>query len=124
MRIFAPDDGGNIEVVASEDPSHISLAIRPDRDAPEFMQWFHFSVEGARGVPLHFKIINAGECTYPDAWEGYDVCASHDLTHWFRVRAQFDDETLSFHHTPKNDLIHFAYFAPYEVTRHEALLAR
>jgi len=122
MRIWAPEDGGNIEIVSAGET--VELAIRHDAGAPEYMQWFHFRVDGMRGIPLDFRIINAGECTYPDAWEGYDVCASHDLIHWFRVRTTYEDGVLRFRHAPKSNTIHFGYFAPYEVERQDALLAR
>ena len=47
-------------------------------------RWFNFRVTGAKGRPLALDIVNAGEASYPRAWEGYRACASYDLVHWFR----------------------------------------
>src|SRR5262249_45407991 len=57
-------------------------------------------------------------------WEGYRACTSYDHERWFRVPTRFDGETLSIDHTPEHDVVHYAYFAPYPLARHERLLAR
>jgi hypothetical protein len=47
-------------------------------------RWFNFRMTGVADVPLTLHIINAGSCSFPDAWPGYQACASYDLEHWFR----------------------------------------
>jgi hypothetical protein len=42
------------------------------------------NVEG-KALTLH--INNAGKCSFPVAWQGYQACASYDLEHWFRCSA-------------------------------------
>jgi murein tripeptide amidase MpaA len=123
MHIDADLDGGAIEIVEAKDLGAIELLLRPDTQA-EFMQWFHFRLRGKAGRPAAIRIANAGKATYADAWEGYRACASYDHERWFRVPTRFDGEALSIDHTPERDVVHYAYFAPYPLARHERLLAR
>jgi murein tripeptide amidase MpaA len=72
-------------------------------------------------------IINAGQSSYPEAWQGYKACASYDLQHWFRVQStSYDPQTgaLTISHTPEHSCVRYAYFAPYSLERHAALIAR
>lgn len=39
---------------------------------------------GVADQKLTLHIFNAGDCSFPKAWEGYQACASYDLEHWFR----------------------------------------
>jgi hypothetical protein len=39
------------------------------------------------GKDLTLHINNAGQCSFPVAWQGYQACASYDLEHWFRCAA-------------------------------------
>jgi murein tripeptide amidase MpaA len=59
-------DSGAIEVLRLDDPSDIQLRIRSD-NAADFAQWFHFRLQGAAGVPLTLRFMNAGACAYPRA---------------------------------------------------------
>ena len=77
LHISTQFDSGAIEVLSLDDPSDIRLNIRHD-NASEFAQWFHFSLQGACGVPVHLRFLNAGNCAYPKGWEGYRVVASAD----------------------------------------------
>eukprot|EP00878_Enallax_costatus_P010763 GHUV01011240.1.p1 GENE.GHUV01011240.1~~GHUV01011240.1.p1 ORF type:complete len:336 (+),score=49.72 GHUV01011240.1:1466-2473(+) len=81
---------------------------------------------GVRGKPLTLNIFNAGDCSYPVAWEGYQACASYDLERWFRVPTKYSKEagTLTIQHTPDCDAVQYAYFAPYTYDRHQALVAK
>ncbi|MCU0659573.1 MAG: M14-type cytosolic carboxypeptidase [Polyangiaceae bacterium] len=69
-------------------------------------------------------LLNAGETTYPEGFEGYAVMASYDQRRWFRVPTSFDGEVLEFFHVPRGDLVTYAYFAPYSLDRQQKLLRR
>jgi murein tripeptide amidase MpaA len=122
-RITSDFDGGAIEVVSADDWERIELELRADTRAPEFMQWFSFCGEGGAGRPRRFQITNAGEATYPDAFEGYNACASYDGRYWFRLPTTFDGQVLTFEHTSQFQRAYYAYFAPFSLDRHHELLA-
>jgi len=124
MKIDSNFDGGNIEVVSAASPERVQLSIRADSNAEEFRQWFHFRVLDAKATPGRFEIVNAGATTYPDAWEGYRACASYDLKRWFRVPTEFDGQSLVITHAPTQETIHYGYFAPYSLERHQRLVQR
>ena len=124
MNIDAAFDGGSIEVVADRGDGAFELALRPDTNAEDFRQWFCFTLRGARGQACTLTIGNAGQATYPDAFEGYRATASYDGRRWFRVPTSFDGERLVVSHTPRADRVTYAYFAPYPWDRHEKLLRR
>jgi murein tripeptide amidase MpaA len=124
MKIDHDFDGGAIEVIRAETPDDIELAITHDTLAPDFRQWFAFRVRGIRGQAARITLSNAGEATYPDAFEGYRAAASYDRKRWFRVPTTFDGEELVIEHTPKNDEVFYAYFAPYPLERHARLVKR
>ena len=123
MLVDAEMDGGAIEVVDAGDPRAVELKLRPDTQA-EIMQWFHFRLRAEPGRAASIRIANAGQASYPDAWDGYRACASYDGHRWFRVPTTFDGEALSIAHTPEHALVQYAYFAPYPLTRHQQLLDR
>lgn len=116
-------------------------------------QWFHFQVSGAclspsvqrclvlpplsphrvclcagaAGQPLVMHITNAGESSYPTAWPGYKAVASYDMQHWFRVQDTSYDQAacvLTIRHTPDQQCVRYAYFAPYSWERHTELVMR
>eukprot|EP01052_Picozoa_sp_SAG31_P076219 SAG31_NODE_35482_length_322_cov_1.156951_1_plen_71_part_10 len=62
-------DSGSIEVVDASDPADIQLRLVPEPHSEledeTFMQWFHFRVSNAKGVPLRFRVLNAGDAAYP-----------------------------------------------------------
>lgn len=117
MFVSVPRDAGNIEVIDASDPAGIRLAIRADAHS-DHMQWFHFRITGVRGTPLRIQIENAGRCSYPKAWHGYQAVASSDRQRWLRVQTSYRDGVLHIEHTPGHDAIWFAYFAPYPMVRH------
>ena len=88
-------------------------------------RWFHFRLTGARGVPLTLHIVNAGRSSFPEAWPGYQACASSDYQHWCRVRTSYDAAAgvLTIQHTPEHDIAFFAYFAPFPLMWHQLLVA-
>lgn len=122
LHISTQFDAGAIEVLSLVDPQNIQLHIRRD-NASDFAQWFHFSLQGAAGVPVRLRFLNAGQSAYPKGWEGYRTVASYDRQHWFRIDTQFDGQVLSFGLTPESQCVYFAYFEPYSYERHLDLIA-
>ncbi len=122
IRISSAFDAGNIVVESAGCSDDIRVRIRPDT-AAEFAQWFHFRLSGAKGVPCTIRVLNAAECSYPEGWQGYRACASHDGETWFRVPTAYDGTVLTIRHTPEADAVWYAYFEPYSYERHQSLLA-
>ncbi|MBA1243485.1 M14 family metallopeptidase [Pseudomonas japonica] len=124
VDISADFDTGNIQLLDGSDPSNIRLAILPDSCSAHF-QWFHFRAEGLEVGRRHgFVITNAGQSSYPSAWQGYNAAASYDGVQWFRVPTEYDGQALRFNVTAEATGISFAYFEPYREARHFALIER
>src|SRR5262249_44611485 len=123
MRISSNFDSGNILCEACDDPADIRLAIRKD-NLSDFYQWFHFRLTGARGQDCVLRIVNAGSAAYPDGWKDYRAVASDDGARWFRVPTEYSGGVLTIRHRPAHDSIYFAYFVPYSMERHAALIGR
>jgi len=124
-------DGGNIQVVQLGAEGDMALRIIPDpyceTDKRAHMQWFSFRVAGVQGRKLRMQVTNAGEASYAPAWHGYEAAASYDSETWFRVPTAYDEAagTLTItHDSPAHNVVHYAYFAPYPMSRHESLVAR
>lgn len=117
IHISSSFDSGNIEVVDAADCTSIKLKIRKDTQS-DFLQWFYFSVAGARGKQCRISLVNAGDTTYPKGWEGYDVATSVDRQYWYRTPTEYDGQQLSWTVETESDLVWFAYFAPYSIDRH------
>jgi murein tripeptide amidase MpaA len=122
MRISSNFDSGNIACLASDDPADIRLAINRDNES-DFYQWFHFRLSGARGVECALKLTNAGGAAYTGGWPDYKAVASYDRRDWFRVPTDYDGTVLTIRHTPEQDAVYYAYFAPYSMERHADLVA-
>ena len=121
LSISTAFDAGAINIVKLDDHRDIQLNIRPD-NASEFAQWFHFRLQGAAGLPVTMRFLNAGESAYPKGWDGYRAVASYDRQHWFRVPTSYDGKTMTVQVTPLAQSIYFAYFEPYSWERHLDLL--
>ena len=121
ISISSTFDSGNIIVEECAEPEAIRLSIRRDHQS-DFYQWFHFRLTGAAGTPCRMTITNAGGSAYPKGWEGYHALASEDGDHWFRVPTRFDGEALTIEHTPRCQTMWYAYFAPFDLARHRALV--
>jgi murein tripeptide amidase MpaA len=121
MKISSAFDSGNIEVINAEDPANIQLKIRKDSNS-DFLQWFHFRLQGQRNTPYVMNIINAGEASYAKGWEGYRPCVSYDKKNWFRIPGEYDGKTLTIRHTPEYESVYYAYFVPFSYERHLELL--
>jgi murein tripeptide amidase MpaA len=122
LRIDADFDGGNILVKTIGDATG-DLNIRQDANGPWF-QWFYFRVRGAAGQRLRLRILNAGASAYPAGWPDYRACVSTDGETWTRTATGFTDGVLEIQHQATVDTVWFAYFAPYDLARHDRLLAR
>ena len=122
VRVSSAFDGGNITVLNGEGATW-DLEIARDHQS-EFLQWFHFRVSGAAGLPLTLRIRNAGQTTYPKGWVDYSARVSHDRARWRCADTSFDGTTLTIRHTPTSDSAWFAYFTPYAMERHHDLIAR
>ncbi len=122
IDINAAFDGGNIRVVAI-DGDRIDLEIVADHQS-DFYQWFSFRAAGVRGRRLTFRILNAGQSAYSFGWPGYKARASTDRVAWRMIDTRYDDGVLAFDWHGDTDLAWFAYFAPYTMAMHEALVAR
>jgi murein tripeptide amidase MpaA len=123
LHISSAFDAGAIEVLSLADPSDIQLNIRRD-NASEFAQWFHFSLQGAAGLAVTLRFLNAGQCAYPKGWQDYRVVASYDRHSWFRINTRFDGQEMALDITPETQCIYFAYFEPYSFERHLDLIGR
>lgn len=121
MFITSNFDSGNIEVLAMEQPDAIKLAIRHDAHS-DFYQWFHFKLYCEAGVEHVMHITNAGQSAYPDGWRDYQAVASYDRETWFRVDTEFDGQNLIIRHSPDQESVYYAYFAPYSYERHQDLV--
>ena len=122
ISINAAFDGGNIRLVGIEG-DRVDLEIARDAQS-DFYQWFYFRLAGARGRRLSFRIVNAGGSAYPFGWPGYAARMSTDRPAWRMIDTRYEDGVLSFDHAAGTDLAWFAYFAPYTMEMHEALVAR
>lgn len=123
MEISSDFDGGNIAVLSSDDASDIRLEIRPDHNS-DFYQWFHYRLSGAAGEACTMYIVNAAGAAFTDGWKDYRAVASYDRETWFRVETSYDREALEIRHTPEEDNVWYAYFAPFCMDRHASLIAR
>ena len=122
LKISHQFDAGAIEILKADLPQAIDLNIRKDSHA-DFTQWFYFRLQGAREEACTIRFMNAGRCTYPGGWDGYQAVASYDRSHWFRVPTTFDGKVMTISHMPEHDSIYYAYFEPYSWERHLELLA-
>lgn len=123
IRVSSQFDAGNIETVAVDNPADIQLKIRLDNESA-FFQWFYFRLQGAQNEPLKIRLLNANEAAYVDGWPDYRAVASYDRKSWFRVPTDYIDGELVIQHTPEQQSVYYAYFAPYSYERHLDLIAR
>lgn len=122
ITISSQFDSGAIEVLRADDPGNIELRIRSD-NAADIAQWFHFRLQGAAGVPVTLRFVNAGQCAYAKGWENYRVVASHDRQHWQRIDTAYDGTVMTARLVPDSNSVYLAYFEPYAWERHLDLLA-
>ncbi|MGJ3625844.1 M14 family metallopeptidase [Sphingomonas sp. MMS24-JH45] len=101
----------------------MNLEIARDHQS-DFFQWFYFRAAGVAGKRVTFRILNAGKSAYPPGWPGYRARASTDLDRWTMIDTAYENGVLSFDWQGETPLAWFAYFAPYTMERHAALVAR
>lgn len=121
VAISSDFDHGNIAVVDASDSKNIRLEIKPDGKA-KFFQWFNYRVEGAKGEALSMRLENASQASYVPGWSGYRAVASYDGETWVRVDTDYVDGVLTINHTPKKDVVYYAYFAAYPVERYHRFI--
>ena len=122
IQINAAFDGGNIRLVAIE-ADRIDLEIAQDHQS-DFYQWFYFRVAGATGRKSTYRIVNAGKSAYPFGWPGYKARVSTDRLSWRMIETRYAGGVLEFDWSGDSELVWFAYFAPYTMERHDALVSR
>jgi len=122
LTVSSAFDGGNIRTVAI-DGDRVDLEIVKDHQS-DFYQWFHFQIDGGAGRALTLNILNCAGAAYPDGWPGYRACVSADRELWTRAETSYEDGVLTIALTPAADSVWIAYFAPYPMDRHQALVAR
>jgi len=122
LTITADFDGGNI-IVQQILGDVAYLEIRKDEKA-DFYQWFHFAVHGAKGRAVTLHITNCAGSAYPGGWPDYQARYSAPAGEWRCATTTYEAGVLTIRHTPAQDLVHFAYFAPYSMAQHDALIAR
>jgi murein tripeptide amidase MpaA len=122
LEIDCAFDGGNIELVGLT-TAGADLTIRRDSNGSWF-QWFYFRVRGGAGRDLVLRIVNAGQSAYHEGWHGYRACVSADRENWRRTETGYADGVLEIRHRAEADELLFAFFAPYDLTRHAEFLKR
>jgi murein tripeptide amidase MpaA len=122
LSISADFDGGNI-VVQQIIGDVAYLEIRKDHMS-DFYQWFYFAVKGAKGRPVTLHITNCRHSAYPDGWNNYQARYSAAAGEWRCAATSYAEGVLTIRHTPTADSLAFAYFAPYTMAQHAALIAR
>jgi len=121
MQINSQFDGGNIECLSTDNANAIRLRIRKDKNS-DFYQWFYFQLSGAQGQACQLQIENAAGAAYPGGWKDYQAVGSYDLENWFRLPTEYENRKLDIVVTPELDSLYIAYFAPYSLQRHAALI--
>jgi murein tripeptide amidase MpaA len=123
ISISSSFDSGNISVTQINGDMAM-LEIRKDVN-PEFFQWFHFRLAGAKGRTVTLQITNCGSSAYPAGWQGYRARYSTDRQIWRQqAETSYQDGVLTIVHACDSDVVWFAYFAPYSMDRHHDLIAR
>lgn len=117
MKISSNFDSGNIEILNIDNHTNIRLRIRKDTYS-DTLQWFHFRLHGAEGYPCTIHIENAGQCSYPEGWDGYKALASYDRITWFRVPTTYHNGVLTIQHTPEDNSVFYAFWTPFSYEQH------
>eukprot|EP01035_Chromulina_nebulosa_P040616 gene40616-54917_t len=88
-------------------------------------EWPADIVAGMREMGLFGCIIREeyGGSAYPFGWPGYKTRVSTDRTEWRMTDTSYADGVLEWTWAVDTELVWFAYFAPYTMERHDALVA-
>ena len=122
IAITSAFDGGNIKLIGIHGDV-VDLEIVKDH-LSDFYQWFSFRVANASGRRLTFRILNAGQSAYPFGWPRYKARASTDRVVWRMIETRYEGGVLEFDWESDAQVAYFAYFAPYTMEQHEALIAK
>jgi murein tripeptide amidase MpaA len=123
LTISSSFDAGNIRVVR-QDETAADLEIVKDHMS-DFYQWFYFRVAGAAGREVTLRITNCAGSAYPNGWPDYKGVMSLDREQWLRIEdTSFSGGVLTMKLTPPQDVVWFAYFAPYSMERHHDLVTQ
>ena len=126
-------DGGNINfvgIVNGEVHVEVKDDVYTELETMYHKQWFYFRASGFSTSPdapeTKFVLANAGQCSYPDAWEGFNVVTSYDRVNWFRTPTAYNAEKGHLHWTMKvkSNQVYFSFFAPYSHERHLDLVGK
>ena len=121
VTIDSDFDGGNI-VYVNQSENTIELKIRKDINS-DFFQWFYFKANDLiPGDSYTFKILNAGDSSYPEGWKIHNVPYSFDGETWRRAKSNFQRGVLEFTIQAMSEKGEFAYFVPYSLERHKNTL--
>jgi murein tripeptide amidase MpaA len=123
MKINTNFDGGSIEIVDATDNSNVQLKLGKENNSDN-TQWFYFECEASKNKSHTIRIVNAGGSSFPKGWIDYQAVASYDKKKWFRVPTQFDGKELVIQHAPEHSVVSYAYFTPYTLEQHQALISR
>lgn len=123
IRISSDFDSGNI-IYKNQDGNIVNLEIRKDINS-DFFQWFYFRADDLQvGQSYTFRILNAGNSSYPEGWKIQNIPHSFDGKNWSRLKSHFEDGVLSFDCQADGPKAEFAYFVPYLLSRHEGMIER
>lgn len=150
-------DSGRIELVDIKDGDDgrskiVSLRIKPDPytelEKVSHSQYFSFrstiqttrhditNPESSRndndekGYPITYELVNADQCSYPNAWHGYHVFSTKSLENpdsWRReLSTHYEGGKLvwKYEHTNSMESVYFSYFPPFSYSRHLNLVEK
>ena len=131
IGINANFDSGNI-LIERVEANCVNLQLRSEpftesTDKRCHAQWFYFRSSHVKERVITYRIVNAGQSSYPAGWKNYKTCASYDQEKWFRIEdTSYHDASgiLQWKHRSTQDTVWFAYFAPYTYERHQQLVAK
>ena len=135
VAISSAFDAGNIEVV-DDKGGVVGLKIKQDPytelEKKNHMQWFALRAtvtsEQMPAAPTKYEVLNAGDVSFPGAWEGTEIVASVDRKTWTRVESTTYDKARKvlcweWQHTADAPSVYFAYFDLYSYERQLDLVA-
>lgn len=72
-------------------------------------RWFYFRAANLDTTrEITFEILNAGAVSFPDGFDGYNVCSSSDGHDWIRVPATFENgKSLAWTLVPPQRALYF-----------------
>lgn len=143
VSISSTFDGGNGKLHKVDGNTvyiHIEKDPYTELEDTEHFQYFNFRStvlrkgddETSNELTLKYVLSNAGECSYPIAWDGSTAFVSttpFDPHSWHRVlNTSYDASTgelsWTYDHTASSSSVYFSYFPPYSYCRHLSLISK